>query len=252
MTQRGHPAFVAIAVVAVLLSSCPPGEAQGGGGKEARRPKTAAELATDVVRALNDYRAALARALPAQEATAQEALETLQERQDLHAAEVLPVELVEDARRRWETAQRDLDDTRTALEEVDRMILEASVQEQLARLRPLGPGGYEATKTLVRFNGVTRWSLSDVPKLAAAFERFFGQRLPISAFGQTNLHRRMGLDHRDAIDVAVHPDSAEGQWLMKHLRTDGVPFIAVREPIPGSSTGAHIHVGPASARTVAR
>jgi hypothetical protein len=105
---------------------------------------------------------------------------------------------------------------------------------------------------LVRFNGPAPWSLGNAAALAQRFGETFGRTLPISAFGQTRVHDRLGLDHRSAIDVAVHPDSAEGRWLMEHLRRSGIPFIGVRDAVPGSSTGAHIHVGPASPRLLAR
>ena len=75
--------------------------------------------------------------------------------------------------------------------------------------------------------------------------------LPRSAFGQTKVHDRLGLDHRTAIDVAVHPDSAEGGWLMQYLRQAGIPFIGVRDMVPGASTGAHVHIGAPSPRLIA-
>ena len=240
-----------LTVLVVVLWSSLAHDAMAG-GKTRSPSKSTAELAADVVRSLNDYREALARALPLEEAAATEALEAFEERRSLHAAGALSLEYVEDARRRWEAAQRDLQDTRTALEEADHLILEASIQAVLTKLRPLRPGGYEETSGLVRFNGTAPWSLSDVPKLAEAFERSLGRRLPISALGQTALHTRLGFDHHKAIDVALHPDSADGQWLMKYLRSAGIPFIAIRNAIVGSSTGAHIHVGLASVRMVAR
>jgi hypothetical protein len=52
--------------------------------------------------------------------------------------------------------------------------------------------------------------------------------------------------------VAVHPDSAEGQALMGYLQGQNIPFIAVRQAVPGSSTGAHIHIGQPSRRMTAR
>jgi hypothetical protein len=159
---------------------------------------------------------------------------------------------VEAARRQWEVAERDLAETRAALEEADRMVGEATVQNELRTLPALRSGGYQETATLVRFNGTAPWSLRDVPKLQNAFERSFGRRLPISAFGQTALHTRLGFDHQNAIDVAVHPDSAEGRWLMSYLRGAGVPFIAARTALAGSATGAHLHVGQASGRASAR
>jgi hypothetical protein len=76
----------------------------------------------------------------------------------------------------------------------------------------------------------------------------FGRTLPVSAFGQTRLHSRLGFDHRNGVDVALNPDSAEGRALLGKLRGFGVPFIAFRHAIPGVATGAHIHVGKPSHR----
>lgn len=76
----------------------------------------------------------------------------------------------------------------------------------------------------------------------------FGRTLPVSAFGQTRLHNRLGFDHRNGVDVALSPDSVEGRALLGKLRGFGVPFIAFRKAIPGIATGAHIHVGNPSRR----
>lgn len=76
----------------------------------------------------------------------------------------------------------------------------------------------------------------------------FGTSLPISAFGQTALHNRLRFDHRNAIDIAVHPDSPQGKLLISQLRKFGVPFIAFRSAVRGSATGPHIHVGMPSHR----
>jgi hypothetical protein len=76
----------------------------------------------------------------------------------------------------------------------------------------------------------------------------FGRNMPVSAFGQTRLHSRFGFDHRNSLDVALNPDSAEGRALLSKLRGFGFPFIAFRKAIPGVATGAHIHVGNPSPR----
>ena len=76
----------------------------------------------------------------------------------------------------------------------------------------------------------------------------FGRTLPVSAFGQTRLHNRLGFDHRNSVDVALSPDSAEGRALINKLRNMGVPYISFRRAIPGIATGAHIHVGRPSPR----
>ncbi|MEK7210964.1 MAG: hypothetical protein AAB070_06055, partial [Candidatus Binatota bacterium] len=75
---------------------------------------------------------------------------------------------------------------------------------------------------------------------------------PVSALGQTSFHDQMKFDHRDAMDVALHPDSSEGKTLMAYLRKSGVPFIAFRNGVPGSATGAHIHIGKPSLRASSR
>jgi hypothetical protein len=212
----------------------------------ARRPT--GDLAADVARTTREYRATLERALPALETDARDAADTVYERRDLHKLGLLSAEYVTEAERAWAAAEKSLIEARAAIEEADRIILEASVHEQLIRRAPLPRGGFEDSVTLVRFNGTTRWSLRDVPQLDKLFAANFGRRLPISSMGQTKVHDRLGLDHRGAIDVAVHPDSVEGQWLMQHLRRAGVPFIGVRAELPGASTGAHVHVGPPSSR----
>jgi len=80
------------------------------------------------------------------------------------------------------------------------------------------------------------------------FQQKFGHSMPISAFGQTGVHDRLGFDHHNSMDVALNPDSSEGQALMAYLRQSGIPFIAFRHAVPGSATGAHIHVGYPSHR----
>ena len=55
----------------------------------------------------------------------------------------------------------------------------------------------------------------------------FGRTLPISAFGQTGLHRRLGFDHRNGVDVALSPDSPDGRALLAKLRGFGFPFYCL-------------------------
>jgi len=62
------------------------------------------------------------------------------------------------------------------------------------------------------------------------------------------VHDQLGFDHRNALDVAVHPDSPEGKALMAWLRSEGVSFLAFRGPVSGEATGAHVHVGEPSPR----
>jgi len=88
----------------------------------------------------------------------------------------------------------------------------------------------------------------DLKPLALAFEQKFEHPLPISAEGETNLHRALGFDHRGRVDVAVSPSAPEGIWLLRYLKSRKIPFYAFTRAIPGKATAAHIHIGPGSTR----
>jgi len=96
-------------------------------------------------------------------------------------------------------------------------------------------------------NGLFRES-KDLKPLALAFEQKFDHPLPISAEGETDLHRAMGFDHRGRVDVAVSPNAPEGIWLLRYLKARKIPFYAFTRAIPGKATAAHIHIGPGSTR----
>lgn len=97
-----------------------------------------------------------------------------------------------------------------------------------------------------------RWSLTEANKVKEFFLSKFSRPLPLSAFGQSDLHTRWGLDHRNGMDVNLHPDSAEGRALVAFLRAESIPFLVFRGPIPGVATGPHIHVGNRSSRSYGR
>jgi hypothetical protein len=88
----------------------------------------------------------------------------------------------------------------------------------------------------------------DLKPLEKAFEKKFDRPLPISAEGETELHRALGFDHRGRIDVAINPDSSEGVWLRRYLRALKIPYYAFTRAIAGKATAAHIHIGPGSTR----
>ena len=88
----------------------------------------------------------------------------------------------------------------------------------------------------------------DLKPLAQAFAQQFDHPLPISAEGETGLHRSLGFDHRGRVDVAVSPNAPEGIWLRGYLKARKIPFYAFTRAIPGKATAAHIHIGPGSTR----
>jgi hypothetical protein len=102
---------------------------------------------------------------------------------------------------------------------------------------------------MTRFVGGMRFALAtDLKKIVLAFEKQFDHKLPISARGQTALHRTLGFDHRERVDVALNPDDPEGRWLIAYLEKELIPFFAFRASIRGQATAPHIHIGPPSLR----
>ena len=85
-------------------------------------------------------------------------------------------------------------------------------------------------------------------RIESAFERHFGKPLPVSAMGDTAVHRSMGFDHRGRVDIAINPDEPEGVWLREYLKAKDIPYFAFRHAVTGKATGAHIHLGPMSTR----
>jgi hypothetical protein len=101
---------------------------------------------------------------------------------------------------------------------------------------------------MVHFEGDGQISPADIRRIAEAYQREFHKPLPVSANGETNAHRALGFDHRGRVDVALNPDQKEGVWLRAYLEKNDIPYYAFRAAVPGKATGAHIHIGPGSAR----
>ena len=252
--RRLVPVVAATALVLSWASGSPaqgkraPGSASAATPDSAQLDRLAAKSREDIAK----YRATLGPVLAFFERELARQTELAAARRDLYERGALTEAELREGRRALVAAQKDVDEQRRAITEADRMMGESRMAD-VARARPLARGQYEEIAGLVRFAGVAEWTLAvDTPKLQRFFQGRFGRALPISAFGQTALHDRMGFDHRHALDVAVHPDGPEGRAVMAYLRASGIPFIAAWGAIPGSTSGAHIHVGQASPRLTVR
>jgi hypothetical protein len=169
-------------------------------------------------------------------------------RRKLHQAGQVPREQVHEAEQAFIAALKRLHAARDSVVEIDIAITEAVLGKKVNRLPVLPVNGYSESRDLARFNGNFKWSLREAPRIERYFSQTFGRHLPVTAMGQSDTHNRLRFDHRDSMDVALHPDSTEGKTLIAHLRKSGIPFMAFRGAVPGASTGPHIHIGKASAR----
>ncbi|HEV2706793.1 MAG TPA: hypothetical protein VGV59_12770 [Pyrinomonadaceae bacterium] len=154
---------------------------------------------------------------------------------------------VADLRRQIAESERVIAEVEAAEEARKKAQAEASVTASLSKtVRP--PGAYSATSTVIRHTGSNSWTVANLSSVQAFFASTFGRALPVSAYGQTATHTRLGFDHSRAVDVALHPDSTQGRALISYLQSRGITFIAFRGAVPGAATGAHIHIGAPSHR----
>ncbi|BDC50331.1 hypothetical protein F183_A26470 [Bryobacterales bacterium F-183] len=125
----------------------------------------------------------------------------------------------------------------------------AQAEQAAAATIVMTPSTVDGTGPMVEhFAGVGKFNDADLKRVVLAFEKEFARPLPVSAKGETAVHRSLGFDHRGRIDVGVNPDSGEGQWIRKFLALNKIPYIAFRRAIQGQATAPHIHIGPPSPR----
>jgi len=115
-------------------------------------------------------------------------------------------------------------------------------------LNKLAHSPAEAAELASGYNGDGTFVYATYAKVEVAFRERFGKPMPVSALGETAVHRAMGFDHRGRVDVALNPDQPEGVWLIEYLTQNHIPFFACRGAVKGKATGAHIHIGPMSTR----
>ena len=259
-TNWQQMAWMTIALI--LLACAPVAFAQSA----KQQTETVSQSWAQLIAASQDYRASLARVLELQMQEQARAAELVEKQKLLFAQGSSSKRELEVGEQAFQAAQTRTNEVRQQLEEVDQLIAEASATESLVKQPAEAPNNIRSPRrllhrenapseskgnyrnALIRYAGTSAWALSDFAKVDAFFRAQFGKPLAVSAFGESATHNRLGFDHRAAIDVAVHPDSNEGQTLIEYLRKQGIPFIAIRCAIPGSATGAHIHIGPPSKR----
>src|SRR4029453_9444287 len=121
--------------------------------------------------------------------------------------------------------------------------------ENEGALDDLGPiVQYQVRGIIERYDGQGLFRDADFARISVSYQRQFARPLPVSAKGETALHRSLGFDHRGRVDIALNPDQREGVWLRNFLKKSQISYYAFRAAVRGKATAPHIHMGPPSLR----
>jgi hypothetical protein len=242
-------------VCVMALTVCVAVPAQRRTKKKPPAPQPQSELAKlreEYVKLTNEYKAGLEKLLPFYENNVKKAEEKLELSKKLFAEGLLPKAQVEESERALAAAKQQIAETNRAMtnadEQVAAVLVETAANEEIAKNLRLAKQNLVRTSSFTRFTGAGGWNLGDAWKVQRFFSDTFNKQLPIAVFGQGPIHDRWRLDHRNAMDIQLHPDGPEGRALLEFLQKNGIPYLAFRSAIPGTATGPHIHIGRPSHR----
>ena len=245
-TSPSNPSATPRVTSAATVSAKP-----SNAGKAALAPKTSASV---LITAATQTKTSSEVLIKAQEDEIVAATAKLEELRKLVADGLVARVELENAKALLAGLHTNLETAKNNIADSERMIADLRKVEEMAKSNPLVPvSGFSATRsflkpTILRYGGQAGWSLGQLAIVQTFFASTFGQALPTSAVGQSATHNRLGYDHRNAVDVALHPDSVQGKALISYLQSQGIPFLAFRSAVPGVATGPHIHIGSPSHR----
>lgn len=215
--------------------------------------QTPAQPAASSISPVQDVKARGAELLQILENQQKKALSAVAELRRLVAEGLIARIELEESEQSLAAVEAKIEEARNQIATAARLA-EIQKSAELARTRPglvkptLLPVNLNKTANILRSQGTANWSIGSLSMVQHFFSSAFGRALPTSAVGQSSTHNRLGWDHRNAVDIALHPDSAEGRALIGYLQAAGIPFLAFRSAIPGVATGPHIHIGTPSHR----
>jgi hypothetical protein len=215
-------------------------------------PSELSKLHEEFIQKTNEYKASLGKLLPYYESYVKKAEENLEKSKKLLAEGLIAKKQVEENERELAVAKEKIAETnrlmKSADEQVAAVLVEAAANDEIAKNLRLAKQSLVRTAAFTRYTGAGGWNLSDAWKVQRFFSDTFKKQLPIAVFGQGAIHERWRLDHRNAMDIQLHPDGPEGRALLDFLQKNGIPYLAFRAAIPGTATGPHIHIGRPSHR----
>ena len=248
--------FISVAIlVLVALLSLETSAQRKPKKKAAPKPAPQSELERlreEFIKSTHEYKASLGKLLPFYEAELKRAEEKLELSKKLLAEGLISRVQAEENERAVVLAREKVAETSRQVANADAQIagvlVEAAANEEIAKNLSLAKQRLVRTSSFTRFTGAGSWNLAEAYKVQRFFSDTFKKQLPIAVFGQGAIHDRWRLDHRNAMDIQLHPDGVEGRALLEFLQKNGIPYLAFRSAIPGTATGPHIHIGRPSHR----
>ena len=251
--MKDHKQILMLASL-VLLLACGAANAQVISVADKTEPGESSLIA-----AAEQFKASSGELLAIQESEVNKATEQLAELRGLVEEGLVARVELEAGEQKLAELRAQLEATRKHIADSDQQISAIQTEQESAKELAATPksqvrlvskqyAAFSPTATILRFSGAGAWSLGSLSSVESFFRNTFGRSLPTSAVGQSATHNRLGYDHRQAVDVALHPDSAEGKSLINYLQSQGIPFLAFRAAVPGVATGPHIHIGRPSSR----
>jgi hypothetical protein len=248
---------VACLIVTIAVASASAQRQSQKKGQKKRAPASApvnelTKLRNDYVKITNEYKASLEKLIAIYETNVKKEKDKLEQSKNLLEEGLISRLQVEKHELAVEAEQEKLDGARRQLTDADTQIaailVETEAEKTIAKNLRLARQSLVRTNSFIRFTGSSGWGLGQAWKVQRFFSDTFKKQLPVAVFGQGAIHDRWRLDHRNAMDISLHPDSAEGQTLLTFLQQNGIPYLAFRSAIPGTATGPHIHIGQPSHR----
>lgn len=243
--------LIALFALAIAPGAAPAQTAAQKSAVSKAAPKNQlAETRSDLITATETYKASAQEVVRFQEQEIEVATKKLEELRKLVADGLIARNELTVGEQEVASAKARLESTRKQIADSDNLIAQIKEAEVVEKTwaRTQAQARKLVRPTAMRYYGMAGWALANISSVQSFFTATFGWALPISTFGQSGTHNAMGWDHRNSVDVGLHPDSAEGQALVAYLQSKGIPFLAFRGAIPGVSTGAHIHIGYPSSR----
>lgn len=247
----GYAWLLALVLIVALVA---PAQKKTAARKSTVKPAPVSELEKlrrEYIETTKEYKASLGRLLTLYEKSEAQATERLEKSKQLLADGLISQRELTASEEAVSAAHLKVAEVKTQMTSADTQIAQTLVEvegeKQMAKLR-VPAGGLVRTTSFIRFAGSGSWLLSESGKIESFFQNAFRRPLPIAVFGQGAIHNQWRLDHRNAMDISLHPDGPEGQALINFLQQNGIPFLAFRGAIPGVATGPHIHIGRPSHR----